>query len=99
MVIQAFQAFQAFRGPSVKRMKRMNRMKSHCSPKDKGTVLMTNHDGDERCASPKCHRRLTGGRSVVVARDGRRFCRQHGDHLPKHLRRPQRPKAKAESAS
>jgi hypothetical protein len=35
---------------------------------------------DERCASPRCGRVLTG-RGVIVARDGRRFCKHHGDRL------------------
>ena len=28
-----------------------------------------------------------GGRTVIVTRDGRRFCKHHGDRLPAYLRR------------
>jgi hypothetical protein len=43
----------------------------------------------ERCATPNCQRILTG-RNVIVARDGRRFCKHHGDRLPRFLRRQPR---------
>jgi hypothetical protein len=44
---------------------------------------------DNRCASRGCTVSLTG-RSVIVDRDGRRFCKHHGDRLPAWLRRPRR---------
>jgi hypothetical protein len=47
---------------------------------------MTRSQDTERCASPRCQRILTG-KTVVVARDGRRFCKHHGDRLPARLRR------------
>jgi hypothetical protein len=31
---------------------------------------------------------------VIVARDGKRYCKHHGDHLPSYLRRPVRVKTK-----
>jgi hypothetical protein len=42
---------------------------------------------DDRCATPRCGRVLTG-RTCIVAPDGLRFCKHHGDRLPKHLRKP-----------
>ena len=47
---------------------------------------MTRTDDQDRCASKGCTRILTG-KSMIVARDGRRFCKHHGDRLPKFLRR------------
>jgi len=44
---------------------------------------------DERCASPRCRRILTG-KSVIITRDGRRWCKHHGDRLPAYRRRPPR---------
>jgi hypothetical protein len=45
----------------------------------------------ERCATKGCTRILTG-KSVTVARDGRRFCKTCGDRLPRFLRgRPRIP--------
>jgi hypothetical protein len=49
---------------------------------------VSKHTNDERCAAPKCRRILTG-KGVIVARDGRRFCRHHGDRLPRWMRRVQ----------
>jgi hypothetical protein len=42
---------------------------------------------DDRCAHPNCHRSLTG-KIVMVARDGRRFCKPHWERLPWNLRYP-----------
>jgi hypothetical protein len=46
-----------------------------------------------RCAFPKCQRILTGGKAVIVTRDGRRYCKHHCDRLPAWLRRPVRTEA------
>jgi hypothetical protein len=43
----------------------------------------------DRCASPKCRRILTG-KTVIITRDGRRWCKHHGDRLPRFLRRQPR---------
>ena len=43
----------------------------------------------DRCASRGCTRILTGGRATIIAKDGRRYCRHHGDRLPSYLRKPQ----------
>jgi hypothetical protein len=45
---------------------------------------------DDRCASRGCTRLLTGGKAVIVTRDGRRYCKHHGDRLPRFLRRQPR---------
>jgi len=57
--------------------------------------MSTSTPDHDRCASPKCGRILTGGKSVIVARDGRRYCKHHGDRLPSYLRRPARARSKA----
>jgi hypothetical protein len=57
-----------------------------------------NQDQD-RCASHGCTC-LLAGKSMIVARDGKRYCRKHGDRLPKYLRRrPRLPKPLTESES
>ncbi|HEX6761072.1 MAG TPA: hypothetical protein VF086_22070 [Propionibacteriaceae bacterium] len=48
-----------------------------------------NSTDEDRCASPGCQRILTGN-TVVIARDGKRYCKHHGDRLPKYLRRTPR---------
>jgi hypothetical protein len=53
---------------------------------------MTTKDSEQRCASRGCTRRLDGGRNSIVTKDGRRFCKHHGDRLPAYLRKPQRAK-------
>jgi hypothetical protein len=50
------------------------------------------HDQD-RC-SPKGCTRIVTGRTMIIARDGRRYCKHHGDRLPPYLRKPPQPKAK-----
>jgi hypothetical protein len=47
------------------------------------------NNATERCSSAHCQRPLTG-RGVITDRDGRRYCRKHGDKLPPYLRRPRR---------
>jgi len=37
---------------------------------------------------PTCSRDNCFRRAVVAIRDGRTFCKQHGDHLPPYERRP-----------
>jgi hypothetical protein len=51
---------------------------------------MTSRTSEEdRCASRGCTRSLTG-KSVVISRDGKRYCKHHGDRLPPYLRKARR---------
>ena len=43
----------------------------------------------DRCTHRGCSRTLTG-KNVIVDRDGRRFCKHHGDRLPPYLRKARR---------
>jgi hypothetical protein len=49
---------------------------------------------DDRCTSRGCKVTLTD-RSVIVDRDGHRYCKKHGDHLPPYLRRARHTKKAA----
>jgi hypothetical protein len=49
---------------------------------------MTTKDSEDRCASRGCTRHLAGT-TVTVTRDGKRYCKRHGDRLPAYLRKPQ----------
>jgi hypothetical protein len=50
---------------------------------------MTTREDTDRCASHGCNRNLAG-KSVIIARDGKRYCKHHGDRLPPYLRKPRR---------
>jgi hypothetical protein len=50
-----------------------------------GPAAMTAQDPD-RCASHGCPRILTG-KGVIIDRDGRRYCKRHGDRLLPYLRK------------
>jgi hypothetical protein len=50
------------------------------------------HDPD-RCTSRGCKVSLTG-RTVIVDRDGNRYCKKHGEHLPPYIRRARHAKTR-----
>jgi hypothetical protein len=54
-------------------------------------MTMTTRDDAERCAGHGCNRVLVDT-TVITARDGRRYCKRHGDRLPRYLRKLQRAK-------
>jgi hypothetical protein len=51
---------------------------------------MTKLDDSDRCASRGCTRILTG-KGLIISRDGKRYCKHHGDRLPPYLRKQRRP--------
>ena len=52
---------------------------------------------EDRCSSRGCKIVLTG-RGFILDRDGNRYCRKHGDHLPPYLRRPRHTKTRKAAA-
>jgi hypothetical protein len=54
---------------------------------------------EDRCASRGCKRPVANGRATITAKDGKKYCRRHGDRLPSYLRRaPAKAKRSAEPA-
>jgi hypothetical protein len=51
---------------------------------------VTNQDPNV-CASRSCKVILIG-RGCITDRDGNKYCRKHGDHLPPYVRRPRHTK-------
>jgi hypothetical protein len=57
---------------------------------------MTSRDPNV-CTSRGCKVPLTG-RGFIIDRDGHKYCRKHGDHLPPYLRKPRRSKKEKAAA-
>jgi hypothetical protein len=50
---------------------------------------MTTKTPEDRCTSRGCTRPLKG-KSVIIDRDGNRYCKHCGDRLPPYLRKARR---------
>jgi hypothetical protein len=62
----------------------------------RGDIIVTMITQGERCANRGCNR-LLADTTVITTRDGRRFCKKHGDRLSQYVHRSAKSPRKASS--